>query len=264
MLDTMNRLLIRGLRHDRLHDVEKGYELVTRAIRGKWPAPTASPQTLKAERGLGIVGKPYYFYVLRAEDAYGRAVFVVSEAEDAGWPPDARGATPFDSGGWWSKQIKTDPAIDETERQAVFRRLDMPLRGWQDDFEQYIRSRYGTIGDYLKGHAPRSGSEPPGARFTIIKGEPNEKGERNEARAWTWEVRVPHELIAGRLTLRKVYMDQRYRKNYRDWVRRNRQLADSERLRVLAWITGHVEVPKHRESVVRAVRDAIALEVRVD
>ena len=250
----MNRFLIRGLRDIRLHGGEP-YELVTRAVRGEWPAPTASPQTLEAERGLGIVGKPYYFYVLRAERIYGFVVFVLSEAEGAVWPQDARGATPFDSGGWWLGKIRTDPALDETERQAAFRKLDVPLRDWQDACEQYIGSQYGTIGDYLKGRAPRPGSELPEAGFTIIKGEPN------EARAWTWEVRVPHELILDHLTLMKVFMDERLRDGYRDWVRRNGQLADSERLEVLKWITGHVEVPKRHESVVRALRNWIALEV---
>ena len=178
-----------------------------------------------------------------------------AQAEGVVWPPDARGATPFDSGGWWLGKIRTDPPLGETARQAAFPMLDVPLRDWQDAFEQCIRSQYGPIGDYLKGRAPKSGSEPPEAGFTIIRGEPN------KARAWTWEVRVPHELIAGRLTLKKVYMTERYRTDYRDWVRRSDQLADNERLRVLRWITDHVEVPKRRQSVVRAVRDSIALEV---
>ena len=75
------------------------------------------------------------------------------------------------------------------------------------------------------------------------------------------EVRVPHNLIRDCLILRKVYMTERYRNDYRDWVRRSGQLTDGERLRVLGWITDHVEVPKHHESVVRAVRESIALEV---
>ena len=78
--------------------------------------PPASPHTLDAERGLGIRDKPYYFYVLRTEDAYGFVVFVVSEAEGAAWPRDARGATPFDSGGWWAGKIQTDPPLDEAAR----------------------------------------------------------------------------------------------------------------------------------------------------
>lgn len=254
MLDTMNRLLIRGLRDIRLHGGEPN-ELVTRAVRGEWPAPVASPQTIEAERGLGIVGKPYYFYVLRAERIYGFVVFVLSEAEGAVWPQDARGATPFDSGGWWLEKIRTDPALDETERKAAFRKLDVPLRGWQEAFERYIDSRYGRVGDYLEGRAPDSGCDSAETGFAIIKGKPN------EARAWTWEVRVPHQLIPGRLTLRKVYMTERCRHDYIEWVWRTSRLADSERPRIRMWITDHVEVPKHNESVVRAARESIALEV---
>ena len=74
----MNCLLIRGLRNIRRHGGEDWRELVTRAVREEWPAPTASPHTLEAEIGLGLLGKPYYFYILRAEDRYGFVVFVAS------------------------------------------------------------------------------------------------------------------------------------------------------------------------------------------
>ena len=86
MMGVMSSLLTRGLRSNRLHGGEDWRELVTAAIQGKWPAPAARPQTLEAEHGLGILGKPYYFYVLRAEDSYGLVVFVLSEAEGAAWP----------------------------------------------------------------------------------------------------------------------------------------------------------------------------------
>ena len=66
-------------------------ELVTDAIRGDWPMPKPSKRTQKAERGFGIDGKPYYFYVLRANENFGLVVFVLSEIEDASWPPDAMG-----------------------------------------------------------------------------------------------------------------------------------------------------------------------------
>ena len=251
----MNNLLIRGLRNKRLRRDEEGWwrELVTKAIQGEWPAPAASSQTLEAERGLGILGKPYYFYVLRAEDSYGLVVFVLSEAEGVVWPADARGATPFDSGGWWSDKIHTAPPLDTAARQAAFRTLDVPLRNWQDAFEQYIHAHYGTVGDYLEGRAPKTGSQPPETGFTIIKGQPN------TARAWTWEVRVPHDLIASRLTLRAVYMTEVSRDDYIDWLWRS-PLADSETPRIHRWISDHVIVPKQDESVVRAARESIALE----
>ena len=257
MIETMMPLLIRGLRNGRLHGGESWYELVTRAVRGEWPALAASPRTLKAELGLGIVGKPYYFYVLRAEDTYSFVVFVVSETAGTVWPQDARGATPFDSGGWWWGKIRTDPPLKETTRRTAFRMLDVPLREWQDAFEQYIHSRYGRVGDYIEGHAPRSGCEPAETGFTVIEGQPN------NAQAWTWEVRVPHELIAGRLILKKVYMDKDDRDEYIEWLWHRSALADSERLRVERWVMDHVEMPMQYDSVLRTVRQSIAVEVGV-
>ena len=255
MIETMMHLLIRGLRNDRLRG---GWcELVTRAVRGQWPAPAASPRTLEAEYALGIVGKPYYFYVLRAEDTYGFVVFVVNEAEGIVWPQDARGATPFDSGGWWLDEIRTEPQLDETARQAAFRKRDVPLRDWQDTFEQYIRSRYGQVGEYLEGRAPESGSDLEDTDFAIVKGRPN------EARAWTWEVRVPHELIPGRLILRAVYMEREDCHDYIEWLWHDSLLADSECLRVERWIRSHVEMPKPHDSVLSAVRQSVAAEVGV-
>ena len=247
----MDSRLTRGLRNQRLPGSEDWRELVTKAIRGEWPAPAASPQTLEAEYGLGILGKPYYFYVLRAVDNYGFVVFVLSEAGGVVWPADARGATPFDSGGWWSDKIHTDPPLDTTARQTAFQKLDVPLRGWQDAFEQYIHAHYGTIGDYLEGRAPRTGSQPP----EIIKGQPNTE------QAWTWEVRAPHDLIAGRLTLRAVYMTEVSRDDYVDWLWRS-TLADSETLRIYQWISDsdRAIVPKQNDSVVRAVRESMTLE----
>ena len=110
-----------------------------------------------------------------------------------------------------------------------------------------------TVGDYLEGRAPRSGNEPPETGFTIIEGQPN------TARAWTWEVRVPHDLIAGRLALRAIYMTEVGRGDYVDWLWRS-SLADSESLRIHRWISDHVIVPKQDESVVRAATESMALE----
>lgn len=253
----MNLWLIRGLRKAGLLGGGDWRELVTMAIQGKWPAPAASPQTCEAESGLGILGKPYYFYVLRAEDSFGLVVFVLSEAEGVVWPEDARGATPFDSGGWWLGITRTKPPLDATARQAAFGKQDMPLRGWQDAFEQYIRVQYGTVSDYLEGRAPKSGHPPPATGFTIIKEQPN------TARAWTWEVRVPHDLIADRLTLKKIYMTERNLNDYVDWLWRS-PLADSESVKVDRWISDHVKVPTQDESVVEAVRESMALEAAHD
>ena len=249
----MNSLLIRGLRQNHVQGGEDWRELVTRAIQEKWPAPKASKRTQEVERALDIGGKPYYFYVLRAEENFGLVVFVLSEVEDTGWPSGARGATPFDSGGLWRKKIATSPELDDAGRRALFRSHDVPLVDWRAAFERYVRTHYDTVSDYLKGTPPTPGSEPPDLQVTIIKGSPNDK------LAWTWEIRVPHDMVAGRLELRAAYMTETRRDDYLDWLWRS-PLEDDESLRIHRWVEDHVVVPKQDESTVQAVQDSITLE----
>ena len=249
----MNSLLTRGLRRRPVHGGGDWCELMTNAIRGEWPAPEASEPTLEAERGLGIGGKPYYFYVLRAEGSFGLVVFVLSEVEQADWPWDAKGATPFDSGGLWSGKIATRPELDEAGRRAFFQDHDMPLVDWRAAFKQYIRTHYGAVSDYLKGSAPELGNEPTDLGVTIIRGQPN------AAQAWTWEVHVPHDLVAGRLELRAAYMKEIHRDTYLLWLW-DSSLTERESSRIYRWVKDYVVVPAEDESVVQAVEDRMVLE----
>ena len=226
---------------------------MTRAIQGEWPAPATSLKTLEAESGLSILDKPYYFYIMQADDSYGFVVFVLSEAEGAVWPEKARGATPLDSGGWWLGKVHTEPPLDEATRQAAFGTLDVPLRDWRCAFEHSICAQHGTICDYIYGRAPKS-DHPPETGFTIIKGEPNTR------KAWTWEIRVPHDLISGRLTLEKIFMTEASRVKYVDWLWYDSSLADSESYRIDKWISHHLEVSKQAEFVVPTVRAWLARE----
>ena len=251
---VMEGLLIRGLRQSHVGSTEDWCELVTRTIQGDWPAPAASEQTREAECGLGIVGRPCYFYVLRAEKNFGLVVFILSEDVGADWPSDSRGATPFDSGGWWLGRIVTNPSLDQAGRRTAFRAFDVPLREWQDTFKDHVRVHYDSAASYLNGDAPRSGSEPPGAGVTIVRGEPNSK------LAWTWEVRIPHALVAGRLTLRAACMTEALRDAYIDWLWRSSRL-DDESLHIQKWVDDHVILPKADESVAQAVEDSIVAEV---
>ena len=250
----MNSLLIRGLRQKPGHVGGDWRELMTNAVRGEWPAPAASPQTLEAEHGLGIGGKPYYFYALRADESFGLVVFVLREVKEADWPVDAKGATPFDSGGLWLGRVATHPGLDEAGRRAFFQAQEVPLVDWRAAFEEYVRTRYGTIFDYLDGRAPGPGYEPQELGVNIIRGQPN------TPRAWTWEVRIPHALIADRLTLRAVYMNEISRDAYIDWLWRSSLTAHESR-QIQNWIENHVIVPEQNELAVRAANDAIALEV---
>ncbi len=226
---------------------------MTSAVRGEWPTPKASEQTLEAERELGIGGKPYYFYVLRAEESFGLIVFVLSEVGEADWPLDAKGATPFDSGGLWLGTVATRPELDGAGRRTFFQDHDVPLVDWRTAFEQYIRTHYGTISDYIKGIAPGTGSELQDLRGTIIKRCTNDK------RAWTWEVRVPHDLVVGRLELRAAYMKEIHRDTYLLWLW-DSSLTERESSRIYRWVKDYVVVPAEDESVVQAVEDRMVLE----
>ena len=250
----MNSLLIRGLRQSLVHGGRDWRELMTSAIRGEWPVPKASERTLETERGLGIGGKPYYFYVLGTEESFGLVVFVLSEVEEADWPSDAKGATPFDSGGLWSGKVATRPELDEAGRRTFFQDHDVPLVDWRTAFEEYIRTHYGTVFGYLKGNAPGPGNKAQDLGVSIIRGRPNGK------RAWTWEVRVPHDLVTGRLELRAAYTTETRRDAYLDWLWRS-SLADDESLRIHRWVETHVIVPNQDESVAQSVEDWLALEV---
>ena len=130
----------------------------------------------------------------------------------------------------------------------------MPLVDWRTAFENYVRDHYGTVADYLDGSAPGPGSEPQDSEVTIIRGSPNDK------QAWTWEVRVPHDLAAGRLELRAAYMTETRRDDYIDWLWRG-PLGHNERLRIHQWVETHVFAPKQYESVAQAVEDWLASEV---
>ena len=178
-------------------------------------------------------------------------VFVLSEDDEADWPSDARGATPFDSGGLWWNKVLTHPELDDAGRRAFFRDHDVPLVNWRAAFEGYIRAHYGTVSDYIEGDAPGPGAESRDREFTIIMGRPNGR------LAWTWEVRVPHELAPGRLALRAAYMTETRRDDYLDWLWRS-PLADDESLRIHQWVEANVITP--RQDVVQMVEDRLALE----
>ena len=246
-------LLVRRLR-SKCHEQ---WVLVTRAIQGKWSLPTPSRWTRDAENGLGIHNKPYYFYALRAEEPYGLAVFILREVEDLDWPECARGATPFDSGVWFDWLRKIDSPPDQTETQEAFQRLDVPLSKWQVAFEQYILLNCGTVGNYIKGCVPGTENQPRGIEST------------STARACAWEVRVPHDLIAGRLALSKVYMTESSLVDYKDWLvwqqtacrLRRQSLDNGSYRRIQEWIEANVVTVPRGKAVVLAVNEAIEREV---
>lgn len=252
---AVNTLLTRGLRDDRSWEDRRGrHILMTRLIQREWPGPDAAAQTHEAENGLGIGGGPYYFYVLRAEASHGFVVFVLSEADDVAWPPAARGATPFDSGGWWLDKIHTEPRLDPAARQTAFQAADVLLRDWKGAFEQYIDANYSKVDEYIEGRAPISRYRLPQTEAAILRGPPN------TPKAWTWEVRIPHRLIARHLTPKAIFITERVRRAYVQWLWRESPLLPSAARRIRRWISNHAIVPDHNETVVGAAQKWMAVE----
>ena len=254
----MDCTLVHGLRQGRVDRGGGWFVRLTNAIKGRWPAPTASGRTQSAEHGLGISGKPYYFYAMRADRRFGFVVFLLSEIEGSDWPPDARGATPFDSGGMWLGKVATDPPLDESGRRRLFMIRDVPLAAWRSEFETYIGKRYGTITDYVRGIAPGGMHPPQNSGPAIVIDEPN------EPRAWTWEVRVPHELAPHHLELRAVCLSEQNRNRYLHWLWEHSSLATSERREIGGWIQDYAIEPSPGLSEVDRAVEWLVQEVYDD
>ena len=240
---TMNAWLVRGLRSRRVHGSKDWRELVTDIILGRWPTPAASAQTLAAEHGLGIDGKPYYFFVLRANENFGRVVFVL-EDKATDWPSDAKGATPFDSGGLWAGAVGTNPKLDHNGRRALFQSSEVRLEDWKMAFEKHVSSCYAAPADYIGGRPPAPEEQPHQA--VVV---------HEDERTWTWEVRVPYDLITGRLLPRAACMTHADRSSYLRWVRHVPRLrSESERRQIQQWVKAHVSLAKEA-SVAQTVED---------
>lgn len=250
----MDCLLVRGLRHRPLGRDEDWLARTTEAIQGRWPPPVASPGTRRAESGLGIQGRPYYFYALRAERDFGLVVFLLDETEGVDWPLDANGATPFDSGGLWFGKIHTTRSLDQTGRRELFKAQEVPLAEWRAAFETHVGTHYSATADYVRGDVGTS-MQPPNSEPAIIMGSPN------GPRAWTWEIRIPHELIPRKLELRAVCLSERHRRTYLDWLWGDSPLATSESRKIVKWLEDNAIVPAPTQSAVEAVTDWLVQEV---
>ena len=108
-------------------------------------------------------------------------------------PVDARGATPFDSGGLWAGLIA--PIRDEPTKRDVFAAEEIPLHQWTSRFRTYVDDNYVDATDYVRGDPPAQG-----VRAISNHNPPN------EARAWTWEVRYPYRLASSRLRLERAFI----------------------------------------------------------
>ena len=208
-------LLVHGLREvsvgvpTEAETEDRLWRRTSEALLSRWPKPSPSPATVRAEEGLGILGSPYYFYVMRAHRTFGYVVFLFAETEtNLGMPPDARGATPFDTGGLWLGEIH--PVKGKGPKLDLFASEEVTLDCWRPQFLSYMNRNYSDAVDYVDGKPPTPGI----AGVTCLATE-------NEARAWTWEVRYPSGLASSRLRLDRAYMHRDDREDYLGWLPRS-------------------------------------------
>ena len=198
--------LVRGI-HDSNRATSDWCRLMTDIILNDWPPRPTSHRTHDAELGLGVVGAPYYFYVMRTERVYGTAVFLFRDTEERDWPTDMKGATPFDSGDLWHGELLTESRTEADQRQDIFRRYEIPLTHWRAAFHRYLERNYRAVHEYIDGDPPQVGSPP------IISSNPP-----NRAAAWTWEVRIQGDFVASNLQLLCGFLSEQDRIAYSTWL----------------------------------------------
>ena len=244
-------LLVHGLREESVDDVDTEDRLWRRtseALLSRWPNPLPSPGTMRAERGLEIPGSPYYFYVMRAHRTFGFVVFLFEEVQaGAAMPSDAKGATPFDSGGLWIGAIR--PINDSRAKRSLFAREEVPLKAWRSEFLDYVDRNYSNAQDYVLGEPPMFGVDGITRRTA-----------ENEARAWTWEVRYPSSLASARLRLERAYMHRDDHTDYLDWLPRS-DYEDNEIDDIATVVASKVKVHEGESTVASSKAEAALLEL---
>lgn len=210
-------LLVHGLREesvgitteaDGAETEDRLWRRISDALRSRWPKPSPSLGTARTEEGLGILGSPYYFYVMRAHKTFGYVVFLFEEIETNAMPSDARGATPFDTGGLWLGEIH--PVKGKGPKLGLFASEEVTLQCWRPKFLSYMNHNYSVAVDYVDGKPPTPGIAGVTCQTAA-----------NEARAWTWEVRYPSGLASSRLRLDRAYMHRDDREDYLGWLPRS-------------------------------------------
>lgn len=207
----------------KLRGPEARYKLITSILQGEWTSFSRSPDTPRAEEGLGIRGEPLYCFVMRTERAFGQVVFVFADTGAVDSSGEG-GATPFDSGGLWHGYIQTEPGLRADQKPGFFSRTNIPLSDWQHAFEAYVQANYPSWREYVLGQRPAHGTPP------IVL------GGCNTARAWTWEVRVPRVSIKGRLELTGGSMPRADYDRYLSWLWDESPVEDRDAARIQRWV----------------------------
>ena len=223
-------VLVTGLPEPKAKKRLSWRESMTNIICREWFPRKPSTETEQAETSLGITGEPRYFYAMRTEHAFGFAVFFFREVFNFAWPQNTKGATPFDSGGLWHGRIATQPPASSTQRIRIFQRCQTSLPSWAQVFRRHVSTNYSSVEEYIRGDPPSTGTAP------IIVGSPN------KSRAWTWEVRVPGELMNEGVDLYRGFLSKEDQNKYRDWLWTDSELDDSTCRSIESWMQENMTV----------------------
>ena len=226
-MDRPDPILVFGLPQVPVHDWD-WRESLTYVLSNQWSSRSSFARTSEAENGLGITGQPHYFYAMRTEPAFGFAVFCYCESSDVHWPEDAKGATPFDSGGLWHNKITTEPPLDSSQRRYIFDKYECQLSSWNQTFRNYVADNYNCMIDYMNGNPPQQPTRP------IIHGPPN------SSRAWTWEVRVARDLLSSNVNLIHGFLSFEDHAKYLDWLWRESTVDDTESVSIQRWMDNNL------------------------
>ena len=219
-------------------------EAVASIILNEMERLPVGEKTAEAEAGLGLKSS-LYWYILRAEELFGYAVFLW-RANVSDWLPDQGGMSPFDSGGLWHDYIQTtSPLVDDEAKRVLFAQNSRGLRGWNDVFRSYLSDNYDNPQDYILGLPPRFGVPQ------ILKQSPN------SAQAWTWEARVAREAFnAGLVALQTLYWRQNQEDSFLLWIEGASRYDDLIQERLTLWVQAHgVICPVSESPTQQAVRD---------
>lgn len=219
---------------------------LTYILAKSWSLRAPSQGTRQAETGLGIDGTPHYFYVMRTEQAFGGAVFLFRENDIVEWPAGVNGATPFDSGGLWHNKIAMHSSPASTRKRQIFEKHQEPLSSWAKAFGNYIARNYAHISDYIEGEPPQTPSHP------IILGQPN------SSRAWTWEVRVPCDLLDANVNLICGCLSSQDYSKYLNWLWSDSNLEDRKCRSIHLWMRDNITLAPEGELALTVAERQIA------
>lgn len=130
---------------------------------------------MEAECGLHL-RECVYLYVGRCQPEFSDSAICYVD-------PDSCDAdvSPFDTGGIWFGDIPTDPAIDGADdARAFLSRYTYKHDAYLAQFRAWVDECYDAPADYIAGEKPsRPHAETIDLEATC------------DARAWTWEMRIP-------------------------------------------------------------------------